>query len=86
MICITLVRKIENVHCRLFLSCEILIKKITIFTNIMKWYSDLALDKEYLIGIRGYRLMLHSIFSKTFRLFGPKCLRRNEQNLGVRTE
>ena len=47
MICLTLVRKNENVHCRLFLSCKILIKKITISTNIMKWYSDLALDNEY---------------------------------------
>ena len=42
----------------------------------MKWYSDLAFDNEYLIGIRGYRPMLHSIFSaRRAEKFG-----RNEQN------
>ena len=42
----------------------------------MKWYSDLALDNEYLTGIRGYRPMLHSIFSaRRAEKFG-----RNEQN------
>ena len=47
----------------------------------MKWHSDLALDNEYLIGIRGYRPMLHSIFS-TF------SARRAEfkQNLVVQAE
>ena len=85
MICIT-VRKIENVHCRLFLSCKILIKKITISTNIMKWYRDLALDNEYLIGIRGYRHMLHSIFSafKSRKVWAQRA--EFEQNLRVRAE
>ena len=42
----------------------------------MKWYSDLALENEYLIGIRGYRPMLLSIFSaRRAEKFG--C---NEQN------
>ena len=51
----------------------------------MKWYSDLALDNEYLIGIRGYRPMLQSIFS-VFSARRAEKFGRNEQNLGIRAE
>ena len=51
----------------------------------MKWYSDLALDNEYLIGIRGCWPMLHSIFS-IFSARRAEKFGRNEQNLGVRAE